>query len=146
MPILKNVAMLAGSIKRILIIEDDGMTAGLYRGLLEKEGWEVDVAADGQRGFERLLEFKPDGLLLDLMLPKTSGIDLLQKIRRLDLFKDLPIVAFTNAFVPCMVENAMKAGATTVFDKASMTRFMLMEALGKGKQPSRTCAAHGSAL
>jgi len=122
-------------LKRILIIEDDRITASIYRALLEKEGYEVEVASDGQSGFERLIEFRPEALLLDLMLPKTSGVDLIHRIRGLDFFRDLPIVAFTNAFVPCMVENAMKAGATTVFDKSSMTRFMLMEALrGEGRK------------
>ena len=116
-------------LKKILIIEDDRISATIYRKLLEKAGCEVEVADDGQSGFERLIEFRPDGLLLDLMLPKTSGIELIQKIRGLDFSRDLPIVAFTNAFVPRMVEDAMKAGATTVFDKSSMTRFMLMDAL-----------------
>ena len=78
------------------------------------------------------------------MLPKTSGVDLIHKIRDLDFFRDLPIVAFTNAFVPCMVENAMKAGATTVFDKSSMTRFMLMEAL-RGEGRKKEGEAHDAA-
>jgi len=122
--------------KKILIIEDDRITGSLYRALFQKEGWEVEVATDGQSGFDLLIAFKPDGMLLDLMLPKTSGIELLGKIRGLEEFRNLPIVACTNAFVPRMVENALKAGATTVFDKSSMTRFMLLEALGGGKRPA----------
>jgi CheY-like chemotaxis protein len=121
--------------KKILIIEDDPITAKIYRTMLQKQGCEVEVAADGQIGFERLMEFRPDGLLLDLMLPKTSGIDLLQKIRELEFFRNLPIVAFTNAFVPHMVDNALKAGATKVFSKSSMIRSMLIDALGLDKQP-----------
>src|SRR5436853_3648061 len=102
--------------KKILIIEDDHITARIYRTLLEKEGYRVEVAADGQSGLERLMEFRPDGLLLDLMLPKTSGAELLKKIRALDYFQDLPVVAVTNAFVPQMVQDAFGAGATAVFD------------------------------
>ena len=114
--------------KKILIIEDDPITTKIYRTLLEKEGFQVETAADGQSGFERLSELRPDGLLLDLMLPKTSGNLLLQKIRGLSCFKDLPIVAFTNAFVLQMVQDALRAGATRVYDKSSMTRLMLIEA------------------
>jgi CheY-like chemotaxis protein len=114
--------------KKILIIEDDPITTKIYRALLEKEGYQVETAADGQSGFERLIEVRPDGLLLDLMLPKTSGNDLLQKIRGLDYFRDLPIIAFTNAFVLQMVQDALRAGATKVYDKSSMTRLMLIEA------------------
>ena len=114
--------------KKILIIEDDPITTKIYRTLLEKEGFQVETAADGQSGFERLIELRPDGLLLDLMLPKTSGNELLQKIRGLDYFRDLPIIAFTNAFVLQMVQDALRAGATKVYDKSSMTRLMLIEA------------------
>ena len=114
--------------KRILIIEDDPITAKFYRTLLEKEGCQVEVATDGQKGFDRLVESKPDGVLLDLMLPSQSGNVLIQKIRALDGFKDLPIVAFTNAFVTPMVDGALRSGATKVYDKSSITRLMLIEA------------------
>ena len=122
--------------KKILIIEDDPITAKIYRAMLEKQGCEVEVAADGQRGFERVSEFRPDALLLDLMLPKTSGTEIIQKIRALNCFRDLPIIAFTNAFVPGMVENALKAGATKVFNKSSLTRSMLIESLAVEKLPA----------
>ena len=122
--------------KKILIIEDDPITAKIYRAMLEKQGCEVEVAADGQRGFERVSEFRPDALLLDLMLPKTSGTELIQKVRALNCFRDLQIIAFTNAFVPGMVENALKAGATKVFNKSSLTRSMLIESLAVEKLPA----------
>src|SRR5436190_9929079 len=114
--------------KRILIIEDDPVSAHIYRTRLTREGYEVEVATDGQTGFDRLLEFRPDGLLLDLMLPKTNGIELLKKIRELDCFQDLPVIAFTNAFVPSMIDKAREAGATRIFDKFTMTHLMLAEA------------------
>ena len=122
--------------KKILIIEDDPITAKIYRAMLEKQGCEVEVAADGQSGFDRVSEFRPDALLLDLMLPKTSGTEIIQKIRALNCFRDLPIIAFTNAFVPGMIENALKAGATKVFNKSSLTRSMLIESLAVDKLPA----------
>ena|SRR5436190_1688999 len=114
--------------KKILIIEDDPVAGYIYRNRLEKEGYQVEVAVDGQSGFDRLVEFRPDGLLLDLMLPKTSGIDLLKAIRNLDSFQNLPVIAYTNAFVPNMIEEAREAGATKVFDKLTMTPLMLADA------------------
>jgi len=114
--------------KKILIIEDDPIAAHVYRKRLEKEGYQVTVAGDGQSGFDRLIEFRPDGLLLDLMLPKTSGIDLLKAIRNLEFFQKFPVVAYTNAFIPQMIEQALAAGATKVFDKLTMTPAMLAEA------------------
>lgn len=114
--------------KKILIIEDDPITANLYRTRLEKEGYEVGIAGDAERGFDRLVEWEPDGLLLDLMLPRTSGVELLKTIRGSESFQDLPVVVFTNAYVPNLVEDAVKAGATRVLDKSVLTPSMLAEA------------------
>ena len=83
--------------KKILIIEDDTIVAHVYRSRLEKEGFEVDIAADGQAGYYRLYEMKPDALLLDLMLPKLNGIDLLKKIRATREFAKLAGDSATTA-------------------------------------------------
>src|SRR5256885_16419395 len=101
--------------KKILIIDDDFLTAKIYRAALEKESYEVEVAHDGKSGLERLIEFRPDGVLLDLMLPKMSGIELLANLRALDFFARLPVIVYTNAFVPQMIRNAEQAGASMVF-------------------------------
>ena len=122
-PLMKRVCM-----NKILIIEDDPITAKVYRTRLEKEGYLVEVAVDGQCGFERLMDFRPDALLLDLMLPKTSGPDLLKQIRQSEVLRDLPVIAYTNAFVPQLIQSALAAGATKVLDKSSITPSMLAEA------------------
>ena len=67
--------------KKILIIEDDSIVAHIYRSRLEKEGYTVEVCEDGQTGFYRIHEVHPQAILLDLMLPKMNGIDILKKIR-----------------------------------------------------------------
>ena len=112
--------------KKILIIEDDRVTAHVYSSRLEKEGFEVHLAADGQSGWDLLLNLRPDGVLLDLMLPKGNGIELLKKIRALDGFEKLPVIVYTNSFVPQLVEEAQAAGATKVFDKSTVTAPMLI--------------------
>jgi CheY-like chemotaxis protein len=112
--------------KKILIIEDDPVAAYIYRTRLQKEGYEVQVAIDAESALERLTSFRPDCLLLDLMLPKTSGIELLKIIRQQGL--KLPVIAFTNAFVPGMIEGARQAGATLVLDKLTMTPGTLADA------------------
>ena len=55
------------------------------------------------------------------MLPKISGISLLKMIRGMLEFKSLPVIAYTNAFLPAVVEEALKAGASKVFDKSKLT-------------------------
>lgn len=115
--------------KKILIIEDDAIVSHIYRNRMEKEGFEVEVAADGQAGFYRLYESKPDALLLDLMLPKLNGIDLLKKIRAMREFEKLPVVVFTNAYVANMIHEALSAGASTVYNKSTVTPRQIIDAV-----------------
>ena len=104
---------------KILIVEDDPVVAHLYRRQLEDRGFTVHIASDGQAGFARLEHLNPDVVLLDLMLPRMNGVDLLKKIRAQPAFKQLPVVVLTNAYVPLMVRDAYDAGATAVHNKSS---------------------------
>src|SRR4051812_10759202 len=115
--------------KKILIVEDDPIVAHIYQTRLEKENYKVEIAPDGQAGFYRIYEFVPDAVLLDLMLPKMNGIDILKKIRAQAQFGKTPIIVFTNAYVPNMIQEAFQAGATLVFNKATLTPRQLLDAL-----------------
>lgn len=107
--------------KKILIIEDDPIVSHIYRSRFEKDGFEVQISGDGQAGFYQLYEWKPDALLLDLMLPKLNGIDLLRKIRAVREFEKMPIVVFTNAYVANMIHESFSAGASAVYNKSVVT-------------------------
>jgi DNA-binding response OmpR family regulator/HPt (histidine-containing phosphotransfer) domain-containing protein len=115
--------------RRILIIEDDSIVAHIYETRLSKEGYQVEICTDGQSGFYRIYEFHPDAVLLDLMLPKMNGVDLLKKIRAQAQFQRIPIIVFTNAYVPNMIHEAFQAGATHVFNKATLTPRQILDAL-----------------
>ncbi|MBK8001183.1 MAG: response regulator [Verrucomicrobia bacterium] len=115
--------------KKILIIEDDAIVAHIYRSRLEKEGYTVEVCEDGQAGFYRIHEFHPSAILLDLMLPKMNGVDILKKIRAEGEFRQTPVVVFTNAYVPNMIQEAMAAGASLVCNKATLTPRQVLDAL-----------------
>ncbi len=115
--------------KKILVIEDDPIVSHIYRSRLEKEGFQVEVSAEGQAGYYRLYEFKPDALLLDLMLPKLNGIDLLKKIRAVREFERMPVVVFTNAYVANMINEALMAGASAVYNKSTITPRQVIDAI-----------------
>jgi len=83
------------SMKRILIIEDDRDIAELVRYNLENEGFQVTAANDGSTGLATLKKSPPDLLLLDLMLPKLSGLDICREIRRNESLNRLPILMLT---------------------------------------------------
>jgi DNA-binding response OmpR family regulator len=100
---------------KIFIIEDDGIVAEIYKDKLQAEGYEVEVAHDGESGYLRLKNFKPDLLLLDMMVPELAGVDILRMLRGKDAFKDLPIIAFSGSDE--LLEDATRLGATRVLSK-----------------------------
>ena len=112
---------------KILIIEDDPVAGLVYQRFLEKHGFATDLATDGAKGLERLTTFRPDAILLDLMMPRVGGIAVLQSLRADEAYRDLPVVVMTNACVPAFVEQATKAGASHVMDKSTTSPLVMTE-------------------
>ncbi|MGB2897628.1 MAG: response regulator transcription factor [Candidatus Acidiferrum sp.] len=88
-------AMRSITMKRILIIEDDRDIVELVRYNLANEGYQVSAAHDGSTGLSTLKKTPPDLLLLDLMLPKLSGLEICREVRRDDSLNRLPILMLT---------------------------------------------------
>jgi DNA-binding response OmpR family regulator len=78
--------------KKILVVEDDLDSASILEAYLCKDGFVVSVAHDGESGLQRFNQWRPDLVLLDVMLPKLSGIDILSAIRRAG---DIPVIMVT---------------------------------------------------
>ena len=78
--------------RKVLIVEDDGNIAELLHLYLEKEGFETQVAPDGGKGVELFRAFRPDLVLLDIMLPVMDGWSVLKKIRESD---KTPVIMLT---------------------------------------------------
>ena len=115
--------------KKVLIIEDDQIVANIYRNKLSVEGFKVEIALDGESGLATMREFRPDALLLDLMLPKVTGVELMKLLRAESDFANTPIIVFSNTYLTNMVQEAWKAGATKCLSKASCTPKHVIEAL-----------------
>ncbi|HTY87187.1 MAG TPA: response regulator [Candidatus Acidoferrum sp.] len=103
--------------KKILIIEDDQIVANIYRNKLAVEGYSLEVALDGENGLKLLRTFRPDAVVLDLMLPKISGVEVIRKIRGEAEFSKLPIIVFSNTYLTNLVQDAWKAGASKCVSK-----------------------------
>jgi phosphate regulon transcriptional regulator PhoB len=82
-------------VKKILVIEDDKDIVELVKYNLEKEGYQLLAAADGSAGLAQLRKAPPDILILDLMLPKLSGLEVCKEVRRDDALNRLPILILT---------------------------------------------------
>ena len=79
----------------VLVVEDEAALATMLRYNLEKQGFRVDEAVDGQEALTRISETKPDIVLLDWMLPVMSGIEVCRQIRRSPQTRDLPVIMVT---------------------------------------------------
>jgi CheY-like chemotaxis protein len=101
---------------KIFIIEDDEIVAEIYKDKLQAEGYDVEVAHDGESGYLRLKAFEPDLLLLDMMVPRLAGVDILRMLRGSEAYKRLPIIAFSGSDE--LLDSARFLGATRVLSKA----------------------------
>ena len=115
--------------KKILLIEDDQIVANIYRNKFTIEGFQVEIALDGQVGFELVRSFRPDAVILDLMLPKLTGVELMKKIRSEPEFEKLPVIVFSNTYLTHLVQEAWKAGATKCLSKSSCTPKQVIDVL-----------------
>ena len=87
--------MMHASKPLVLVVEDEAALATMLRYNLEKQGFRVDEAVDGQEALTRILEAQPDLVLLDWMLPVMSGIEVCRQIRRRPSTRDLPVIMVT---------------------------------------------------
>ncbi|HUE37731.1 MAG TPA: response regulator [Candidatus Acidoferrum sp.] len=131
--------------KKILIIEDDQILANIYRNKLAVEHYQVEIAHNGETGLALMRSFKPNMILLDLLLPQMSGIDVIKHVRSEADFAGMPIVVLSNTYLTNLIQDAWKAGATKCLSKASCTPKDIVEisrqTVGGGDIARATAAA-----
>lgn len=102
--------------RKIVIIEDNAVVAHLYESKLRAAGNHVTVAYDGAEGLRKIYDTRPDLVLLDLMLPNKSGIEIIKEIRADYRYTNLPIMAYSAADESILMQ-AVEAGSTTIISK-----------------------------
>lgn len=105
--------------KKILLVEDDKIVSSIYQNKLSMEGFQVRTAPDGQVALELVRSFLPDLVVLDLMIPRLPGIDVLKKIRAEQSTSRIPVIVFTNTYMSTRIQQAWNSGATKCLCKAS---------------------------
>lgn len=116
---------------KILLIEDDSFLASMYVTKLNLEGFEVQVAGDGEKGLEMVQNEQPALILLDIILPKMSGFDVLKDLKMDKQTKDIPVILLTNLGQREDVQKGIKLGAKDYLIKA---HFMPSEVVEKIKK------------
>lgn len=117
--------------KKILFIEDESALQKTFGDLLKREGYEMISALDGEEGLKMAKEGSPDLILLDLILPKIHGFNVLKRLKEDEQTKEIPVVVLTNLEGIKDVNKAIELGATTYLVKAS---YSLDEVIAKIRQ------------
>lgn len=103
---------------KILIVEDDPLMHRMYQKIFTFEGYEVDMAGDGEEGLEKARSGKPTLVLLDVMMPKMNGLQVLEKLKASPETKAIPVVMLTNLAGQQDAETAMTKGAVKYIIKS----------------------------
>ena len=117
--------------KTILFIEDESALQKTFCEKLSQEGYKPISALDGEIGLRLAKTKKPDLILLDLILPKIHGLDVLKKIKEDEGTKNIPVIVLTNLEGIEEIEKAMELGATTYLVKANYSLEELAEKVKK---------------
>ena len=81
--------------KRIILVDDDQDFCEILKSRLEKEGFTVEVAYDGEQGLEKVKSNPPDLLILDVMMPKKSGLEVCKELKADSAYNEIPIIMLT---------------------------------------------------
>ncbi|HEX7586663.1 MAG TPA: response regulator [Patescibacteria group bacterium] len=117
--------------KKILIIEDESTLQKALAEFLTEEGFEVFSALDGEMGAEMAKKGKPDLVLLDIILPKKDGYEVLDELKGSDETKMIPVILLTNLESAEDIDRAFEKGANTYLVKSN---YKLEEVVGKIKE------------
>lgn len=113
--------------KKILLVDDDALVTELYRKKLVEGGFEVRTALDGVDAIKQLAGFAPDLVVLDLMMPRLSGADVLKYIRTNPALAKVPVAVMTNAFMSDHARAVTSMGVDRAIIKGECTPNKLLE-------------------
>lgn len=107
--------------QKILMIEDDPFTRKIYRNKLTLAGFEVDEAINGEEGLNKVRAEKPDLILLDIILPRKSGLDVLIELKGNDKTKDIPVIILSVLGQVQDIKKGLTLGAEDYLVKSEIT-------------------------
>ncbi len=104
--------------EKILVVEDDQFLASLLKNRLQKEGFDVLLAKDGEEALDILESTQPELVLLDIILPKKSGFEVMEEVRENPKLEKLAVVIISNLGQPEDMIRGQQLGAIEYFIKA----------------------------
>jgi len=113
--------------KRILLVEDDRFILEMYAEKLNDVGFQVEKAEDGVVAVELAKKKNPDLILLDIIIPKMDGFEVLKALKKEQKLKNVPVILLTNLGQRQSIEKGLKLGATDYIIKAHFTPAEVIE-------------------
>lgn len=105
----------------LLLIEDDPLLVKMYATKFRSEGFEVITAQDGEEGLKAAVAHTPDIILLDIMMPKLSGTEVLSKLKETESTAKIPVIVFSNLSQEDQAKEVIQMGAKEYLVKANLT-------------------------
>jgi len=115
--------------KKVLLVDDDALVLRMYQDVLRRDGMEVETANDGLSAIKALRAGKPDVLVLDLMMPKFSGVDVLKFVRSQPELASLPVVVLSNSYMEDLAQGVAAIGAQRALLKARCSPSLLLKTI-----------------
>ena len=106
---------------KVLIVEDDQFLSKMYAKKFQIAGFEVQLAGDGVDGLSKMRMFRPDIVLMDIMMPKLNGLDAISQAKADDMIKAIPVIVLTNLSNTDDATEAVKRGAIGYLVKSDYT-------------------------
>jgi len=103
--------------KKVMIIEDEEDAAELFAEMMRVSGYRVFKTSKSEPAIEMMTAEKPDIILLDIMMPEVSGLDILRAMRRDPALANIPVILITAKGMPADIKNGMEAGASRYITK-----------------------------
>ncbi len=97
--------------KKIIIVEDEEILRNLLYKKLSAEGYAVEVAENGEEGLVKIRGDRPDLILLDIIMPKMGGFEMLEEMQKDESISDIPVIVVSNSGQPVEIDRARKLGA-----------------------------------
>jgi PAS domain S-box-containing protein len=111
----------------VLVVEDDAGTREMIRRVLEKEGWAVDEAANGQVALDRMAGASPSLIVLDLIMPVMDGFEFAMRVRKVEAWHDIPIIVVTAKDITEEDRRRLDGGVVAVLQRGAYGREELLE-------------------
>jgi len=123
--------------KKVLIIEDERVLGEILFTKLRREGYDAEWAQDGEAGLAAMRKSKPDLILLDIVMPKKDGYDVLEDMHKDESLKDIPVIVISNSGQPVEIERILKMGVKDYVIKAQFSPEEVLTKMANYLTPSK---------